>query len=111
MYRASYVVWKIAHSARLDDATFIAEKSRLIPTYYPNETWTCRAIWTNQELTLPEFSNSKSRLEKENFVVDGQELKAVEQKYFQFTARFNRGGSKVGYRCPMVWNGKHSRVQ
>ena len=25
-------------------------------------------------------------------------MKAGEQKYFQFTARFNRGGSKVGYR-------------
>ena len=98
MYRASYVVWKIAHSARLDDATFTAEESRLIPTYYPIETWTCRAIWTNQEFTLPRFSNSKFKLEKENFIVDGRELKAREQKYFQFTARFNRGGSKVGYR-------------
>ena len=55
MYRASYVVWKNAHSARLDDATFIAEESRLIPTYYPFETWTCRDIWTNQEFTLPGF--------------------------------------------------------
>ena len=54
MYRASYV-WKIAHSARLDDATFIAEESRLIPTYYPIETWTCRAIWTNQELHYQDF--------------------------------------------------------
>ena len=25
-------------------------------------------------------------------------MKAGEQRYFQFTARFNRGGSKIGYR-------------
>ena len=88
MYRASYV-WKIAHLNRLDDATFIADESRLIPTYYPTETWTCRAIWTNQEFTLPSFPNSRFKLEKENSIVDGRELKAGERKYFHFSARFN----------------------
>ena len=84
-------------SGKLDDATFLAEELRLIPTSYPIETRICRAIWTNQEFTLPGFSNSNIKLK--NFIVEGRELKAGEQNYFQFTARFNQGGSKIGYRC------------
>ena len=46
-----------------------------------------------QDFPIPDLS-----WKKENSIVDGRESKAGEQKYFNFTARFNRGGSKVGYR-------------
>ena len=98
MFRASYAVWRVAHSARLDDATYLSEESRLIPTYYPLETWTCRSIWTKQQFTLPGFSNMKYSLKDSDFIVDGRQIKAGEQKTVTFSARFNKGGKKVGFR-------------
>ena len=111
IYRASYVVWKNAHSARLDDATFVAEETRLITAYYPIQTWTCRAIWTNQEFTLPGFSNSKFKLQKENFIVDGRELKSGGKNTFNLPLDSTEEVRRLAIDGLMVWNGKHPRVQ
>ena len=81
MYCASCVVWKKAHSAILDDATFISEESRLIPIYHPIENRAC-AIWTNHELHYQNFPIPKIRLTKGKFPGQGRELKAGGQNAF-----------------------------
>ena len=105
MFSASYIVWGIAHSARLDDATYLTEQTRVIPTYYPLDTWTCRAIWTNQRFKLPGFADKEFSLPKEDFVVDGREIRAGEQKSFSFSETFFRKGKKVGVKwaAPIYW--------
>ena len=67
MFQASYTVSDLAHSARFDDSMYISGKSRLIPTYYPLDTWTCRSIWQNQEFKLPGFSDNIYILKKRGF--------------------------------------------
>ena len=106
MFSASYVVWGIAHSARLDDATYLTEDTRVIPTYYALDTWTCRAIWTNQKFKLPGFAEKEFSLSKEDLIVDGREIRAGEQKSFSFSETFFRKGKKVGIRwaAPIDWN-------
>ena len=68
----------------------------LVPTYYPTEALTCRAVSTNQVFNLPGFPNSKFKSTYKIF--GGRQLKNGEQKHFQLTASFNRGGLNVGHR-------------
>ena len=96
MFQASYTVSDLAHSARFDISMYISEKSRLIPTYYPLDTWTCRSIWQNQEIKLPGFSDKLFILQKEDFLVNSRAIQPGEQLSHTYSATFFHGGQKAG---------------
>ena len=98
LFKASYTVWNIAHSARMDDASNLDSTSRPIPTYYPLETYTCRAIWNSQKFKLPGFEEKWFHLSKENLSLDGRLLQTGETKTFRFNEKFLKGGKNVGYQ-------------
>ena len=105
MFQASYTVSDLANSARFDDSMYISEKSRLISTYYPLDTWTCRSIWQNQEFKLPGFSDNLFILKKEDFMVNSRAIQPGEQLSHTYSATFFHGGQKAGiyYTWAVKW--------
>lgn len=105
MFSASYVLTQTAHSARFDDSTYVSEYSRLIPTFYDLDTWTCRSIWSQKEFVLPGFGNQKFRLTKEDIHFNGLPFQSGDQKRFDYNWRFMHGGSKAGiyFTWPVDW--------
>ena len=96
MFEASYMTTSIAHSARFDDATYITEFSRVIPTFYPLETWVCRSIWNKRSFRLPGFADNDYQMTEEDPLFQGAEFSPGDQKVFDYTYSFMRGGSTAG---------------
>lgn len=104
LFKASYTVGRITHSGWNDDAFYLTEESRPIPTYYPIKTWVCRSAWAGEEFQLPGFGNKKFTLEAGDFMVDDGEWPLGFEKIFRFTANFKKGkGHGVTYAWQTTW--------
>ena len=105
MFQAAFGITALAHSTRFDDSIYLTEYSRLIPTYYPIQTWVCRAIWTGREFKLPGFGDQKHQLSEEDLLFNGNKFQSGDSKVFPFSYRFMRGGNKAGiyFTWPVDW--------
>ncbi len=105
LYKASYTVGLIAHSARFDDVFWITADSRPTPTYYPLNTWVCSSAWAGEDFQLPGFMERSLRLNSADFLVDGQFWEAGTEKRFRFSSNFYRGGKRAGveWAWPTDW--------
>ena len=111
MYRASYVVWKIAHSARLDDATFIAEESRLIPTYYPIEIGLAVLFGRTRSSHYQDFPIPNLSWKKKISLSMVENWKLGSKNTFNLQLDSTEEVRRLAIVGPMVWNGEHPRVQ
>ena len=100
VFQASYLVSLLAHSSSQDDALFVSEKSRLIPTYYPINVEVCRDIWGLRNFRLPGFGDEYYKL-----TADDINIPTGSQKEFSYKAKFFRGGKNAGvdFVWPVSW--------
>ena len=105
MFEASYIVTNIAHSARFDDSVYLTEYSRIIPTFYPLETWQCRAVWSGRTFQLPGFDTKSFKMTEEDLHFEGHKFRAGDEKVFDYSYEFKNGGKKAGiyYTWPVDW--------
>ena len=105
LFKASYTVGRIAHSARFDDIYFVSSESRIIPTYYPLQTWICRSAWAGETFTLPGFGKNKFELKSDDLLFEKGPWPVGVEKDFRFSANFRRGGNNAGveWAWPVHW--------
>ena len=53
MYRAAYTVTVLKKSGCYDDATYLNEKSQIIPTFYPIKESVRQNLWQGHKARLP----------------------------------------------------------
>ena len=65
MYRAAYTVTVLKKSSWYDDATYLNEKSKIIPTFYPIKESVCQNLWQGHKARLPGLGDFEFNAPKE----------------------------------------------
>ena len=65
MYRAAYTVTVLKKSGWYDDATYLNEKSQIIPTFYPIKESICQNLWQGHKARLPGLGDFEFNAPKE----------------------------------------------
>ena len=95
MYRAAYTVTVLKKCSSYDDATYLNEKSQIIPTFYPIKESLCQNLWQEHKARLPglgdfEFNNPIEVLNEMN--VDRIDAEFVHK----ISKTFTKGGDEKG---------------
>ena len=102
-FQASYTVSYMKKSTVYDDALYLHEKSKILPTFYLLPIETCRLIWNEKRFTLPGFGKKAFRLTQKDleFVKNSE---SENFKTFDFSATFMKASGKgIGYTTPVEW--------
>ena len=104
MYRAGYTETVLKKISWYDDATYISEKTQIMPTFYPIKESVCQNLWQRHKVRLPglgyfEFNAPKEVLNEMNVDrTDGEFILKVSKT-------FMKGGDEKGvnYVYPVNW--------
>ena len=104
MYRAAYTVTVLKKSSWYDDATYLSEKSQIIPTFYPIKESVCQNLWQGHKTRLPGLGDFEFNAPKE--VLNEMNIDRTDAEFVQKISKtFMKGGNEKGvnYVYPVDW--------
>ena len=95
MYRAAYTVTVLKKSSWYDDATYLKEKSQIIPTIYPIKESVCQNLWQGHKARLPGLGYFEINAPKE--VLNQMIFDRTDAEFVQKISKtFMKGGDEKG---------------
>ena len=95
MYRAAYTVTVLKKSTWYDDATYLNEKSQIIPTFYPIKESVCQNLWQGHKARLPGLGDFEFNAPKE--VLNEMNVDRTDAEFVQKISKiFKKGGDEKG---------------
>ena len=104
IYKAAYTVTVLKKSGWYDNATYLNEKSQIIPTIYPIKESICQIIWQGHQARLPDLGDFEFNAPKE--VQNEMLVGRTDAEFVQKVSKtFMKSGAEKGvsYIYPVDW--------
>ena len=92
MCRAAYTVIVLKKSSWYDDATYLNEKSKIIPTFYQIKESVCQNLWQGHKARLADLGDFEFNATKDEMNVDRTDAEFVQN----ISKTFMKGGDEKG---------------